>query len=306
MASKDRDRIRRLREEANQLRKQEEARKRRSRLFAQVGIVVGALVVVGLIATLVIMGPRWFGNQVTPEASAEVAVETADGKTTQVPISVGESGVTVGKADAKHTIDYYFDFSCPHCLQYHEAMDPHYKELIASGDAKVNYHIIRFVAQYGQYAGASLYSAVSADPTQFYTYVDALFAVPAETQMGYQMHNYVDVMKGAGVSDEAVLESIKKGEYTWFISDATERARAAGIPGTPSIVVDGKRHDNLPYDAATLEKVLNGEELPDPSKEDQSMPGASGGAKNDDAKSDDKKTDDAKSDAPAKSEKATN
>lgn len=280
MASKDRDRIRRLREEANALRKQEEARKRRSRLMAQIGIIVGALVVVGLIATLVIMGPKWFGNQVTPEAAGEISVTTEDGKTTSVPISIGENGVTVGQQDAPNTIDYYFDFSCPHCLQYHEAMDPQYKEVIAAGDAKINYHMIRFVAPYGQYAASALYSAVVAEPAKFYEYMDALFAIPAQEQMNYQMASYVDVMKSIGVNDEAVLTSVEKGEYSWFVSDATERARAAGVPGTPSITVNGKRYDTLPTDMATLKKAMAGEELEAPKQDGGSLPGESAPAAN--------------------------
>lgn len=268
MATKDRDRIRRLREEANQLRKQEEARKRRSRLMTQIGIVVGALVVVGLIATLVIMGPRWFGNQVTPEASGEVSVTTTEGEEKKVPISVGENGVTVGQPDAPNTIDYYFDFSCPHCLDYHKVMDPLYKDVIASGEAKVNYHSIRYVAEYGQYAASALYSAISTDPSKYYQLVDTLFDIPAQTQMQFQRESYVEVVKGEGFTDEAVAESVKKGEYSWFVSDATEKARVSGVKGTPAVSVNGKLYETLPYDKKTLEQALKGEEITPPTQQE--------------------------------------
>lgn len=266
MATKDRDRIRRLREEANQLRKQEEARKRRGRLFAQLGIILGALVVVGLVATLVIMGPRWFGNQITPDAEGEIVLTTSGGQDVEVPIKVDNEGVTVGNNDAPNTIDYYFDFSCPHCIEYHAEMDGHIRDVIASGEAKVTYHTIRYVAQYGQYAGAAMYSATVHDPSKFYEVVDAIFSVDARIQMGFQQSNYVDVVKSAGITDDQVAESVEKGEYSWFITDSTERARAAGIPGTPSLVVNGKRYDTLPTDMETLKQAMAGEEITAPTE----------------------------------------
>ena len=63
MAKNDRDQIRRLREEANALRQQAEAKKRRQRMLAQVGTIVGALVVVAIIVGFAIMAPQWFGNR---------------------------------------------------------------------------------------------------------------------------------------------------------------------------------------------------------------------------------------------------
>lgn len=255
MASKDRDRIRQLREEANALRKKEEARKRRSRMFAQLGIVAGAVVVIAAIVLLVVMGPKWFSNQIAPSAEGEVELTNSAGEAVSLPIRVEEDGgVVVGSDDAPAKLDYYFDFSCPHCQDYHTAMESSYEQVLADGDVQVTYHMIRFVQDYGQYAGSAVAGVISADPSLFYTVMSGIFSVPAETQVTWGYSDYASYVQTLGFTDEEVIQNIADGNYGGWISDNTERAREDGISGTPSVGVNGTLLETVP---ASLDELLD-------------------------------------------------
>lgn len=271
MASKDRDHIRKLREEANSLREKEEARKRRSRMFTQVGIVVGAIVVIGLIVMLVVMGPKWFGNQNTPEASGTVQVTNAAGDAVEVPITSSGDGVVVGNEDAPNTLDYYFDYSCPHCQQYHAALGGDFEQIIAEGDAKINFHMIRFVSEYGVVAGASTAAVLEHQPELFFTVIDGIFAIPAETQSTMSYGDYAVQLQGMGVTSPEALEAIENGDFAWWINDSTDQARRDGVQGTPSLYVNGEYQESLPTSGDELRAIL-GAEAGDPAETPAATP----------------------------------
>lgn len=274
MASKDRDRIRQLREEANALRKKEEARKRRNRMFAQLGIVGGAVVVIAAIVMLVVMGPRWFSNQIVPVASGEVELTNSDGEAVSLPIRVEEDGgVVVGADDAPAKLDYYFDFSCPHCQDYHAAMESSYEQVIADGDVQVTYHMIRFVQDYGQYAGSAVAGVVNTDPSMFYTVMNGIFDVPAETQVTWSYSDYASLVQSLGFTDEEALKNISDGSFSGWITDNTQRAREAGIPGTPSVAVNGTILENLPTSLEELQAAISTEPSADATTEPSATTG---------------------------------
>ena len=256
MASKDREHIRKLREEANALRIKEESRKRRTRMLTQIGIVVGAIVVIGAIVLLVVMGPKWFGNHNVPESSGTVAVTNAAGEEVEVPIAVSEEGILVGAEDAPVTVDYYFDFSCPHCQQYHAAVGGDIEQIIADGDAKVNFHMIRFLSQYGLYAGAATTSVIEYQPELFFDVVDGIFQIPAETQTTMSADAYAPLVQGMGVTSNEALEAIKNGDFVSWVDDRTNQARTDGVTGTPSLFVNGEYQESLPTSGDELRAVI--------------------------------------------------
>ncbi|KAB1641148.1 thioredoxin domain-containing protein [Gulosibacter chungangensis] len=269
MASKDREHIRKLREEANALRLKEEARKRRNRMFTQIGIVVGAIVVIGAIVLLVVMGPKWFGNQQVPESSGTVAITNSEGQEVEVPIAASNDGIVVGLEDAPVTVDYYFDFSCPHCQDYHEVLGGDIEQVIADGSAKVNFHMIRFVSEYGLVAGAATAAVVEYQPELFFTVMDGLFAIPAETQATMSYGDYATQVAALGVTSQEALQAIENGDFSWWMSDRTNQARTDGVQGTPSLFIDGEYQETLPTSGDELRAVIaaaSGEAAPAPAE----------------------------------------
>lgn len=248
MAQKDRDHIRRLREEANAIRKQEQAKRRRNKILAQVGTIVGAIVVIGAIVGLVVWGPQWFNPRPPFEAASTVSVtSSATGEAREVPISTTErGGIMVGEADAPVTFDYWYDYSCPHCVEYHAAVGQSYLDLIATGQVRVEYLPINYVAPYGAQAGAAVLSVVQQQPELYFTVSDGLFAIPAQTQSSWTGPDYAAIMSTFGVTNEQAITDISDGTYLRIITDATRDARSGGVNGTPSIGVNGTLLDTIP------------------------------------------------------------
>lgn len=256
MASKDREHIRKLREEANAIRQKEEARKRRNRMWTQIGIVVAAILVIGLIVLLVVMGPRWFGNQSTPESSGTVAVTNTAGEEVEVPITVSADGIVVGNEDAPVAIDYYFDYSCSHCQDYHSLLGSDFTQIIADGDAQVTFHMIRFVSEYGLVAGASTAAVVQYQPELFFTVMDGIFSISSETQTTMSYGDYALQLQALGVTSQEALDAVESGEFAGWVSDATDQARNDGVAGTPSLFVNGENQESLPSSGDELRALI--------------------------------------------------
>ncbi|MBF4552187.1 MULTISPECIES: thioredoxin domain-containing protein [unclassified Pseudoclavibacter] len=247
MADKNREHIQKLREEANAIRKQEEARAKRTRVLTQVGIIVGAVVVLGAIVLLAVFGSTWFGKKIEISAEGNVAVARLDGSTVEQPIQVVDnSAIVVGAADAPVKIDYYYDYSCPHCVDYHEQTGAVYNDLVAAGEMQVTYHAINIVAPYGAEAAAAIASTVAYEPSAFFAVHDGLFGIPAQTQTSWGPADYSSALSQLGVTNPEALAAATNGEFSGWAASNTTASREAGVSGTPSIFVDGELQQTPP------------------------------------------------------------
>lgn len=254
MAEKDRDHIRRLREEANAIRKQEQAKRRRNRILAQIGIIVGAVVVIGSIVALVVFGPRWFNPR--PEFSSAGTVEVASsltGESVELPISSTErGGILVGADDAPVTLQYWYDYSCSHCLAYHEALGQSYQDVLATGQVKVEYIPINFVSPYGAQAGAAALALVQYQPAAFFDFTDAVFSIDSTTQTSWEGTEYAELLSQIGVTSEEAITATQDGTFLRLVTDNTSLARSVGVQGTPSVGVNEVLLESVPASAEEL------------------------------------------------------
>ncbi|MGO2112954.1 MAG: DsbA family protein [Pseudoclavibacter sp.] len=264
MAQKDREHIRRLREEANAIRKHEQAKRRRNRIFTQVGIIGGAIVAIAAIVVLIVFGPQWFNPRPDFEAAGTIEVMDADGEAVEQPISTTDRGVIIGATDAPVTMQYWYDYSCPHCIDYHTQTNGTYQDLIASGQVQVEYIPINYMAPYGAQAAAAVLATVQQQPELFFTLSDAIFAVDAQTQSAWGPGDYATLAPTSGVTDEQALADIQAGTYLRIINDSTSDARNDGVGGTPSVGVNGEIQETIPVgeDIYTLVNDNGGDVTP--------------------------------------------
>jgi len=263
MAAKDRDHVLRLREEANAIRKAEAARKRRNRVVAQLSIIGGAIVAIAAVVVLVIFGPQWFGPKVTPfDSSGQAQVQGAQGAPAQVPVvsTADGRGIVLGADSAANKVDIYFDFSCPHCQDYHQAVGGDIDAAIASGNVQVTFYPINIVAPYGQQAGGALASVAKYAPEQTLTVLDGLFGIPAQQQTGWSANDYAQALKTLGVTNQEAIDSAARGDYVrWVVNNTTDRPEE--ITGTPTVLVNGVKQETLP-DQAAFQALAQGLPLP--------------------------------------------
>lgn len=258
MAEKDRDHIRRLREEANAIRKQEQAKRRRKRMFTQVGIIAGAIVLVGGIVALVMFGPQWFNPRPDFQASSSIEITTSDGETVSQPIETTDrGGILVGAADAPASFEYWYDYSCPHCVEYHNASGQIYRDLIATGQVNVEFLPINYVAPYGAQAGAAVLAAVQFQPEKFFTVDDGLFSVPAEQQQSWSGADYASILPSFGITNEQALAAINEGTYLRIVNDSTKDARKNGVQGTPAVAVNGEIMAEIPVGEGIYQAAID-------------------------------------------------
>src|SRR5690606_7521419 len=93
---------------------------------------------------------------------------------------------------------------------------------------------------YSTRAAAALVTVAEHDPATFADFWVALFAVqPAEGGAGLTNSQIRDVAEAVGVSQEAI-DAIADGEFTQWVTQATQQASIDGVVRTPTIRIDGE------------------------------------------------------------------
>ncbi|MCW4384203.1 DsbA family protein [Salinibacterium sp. SYSU T00001] len=242
MAKKDDDRILAIRQKANEARQQQKRAEVRRKAFLQIGVIVAVLVVVGGIVFAVVAINRASQEVVTPEASATVTV----GESTDVPLEVGEGAVRVGSADAPTTVAIYEDFSCPHCQDYEAIIGDTLVELVASGDAAVEYHPINIVTDYGVRAGSVATCVAVHEPESWLGVHSGLFTVHDSSTDAWSYEQFATFLDGQGIGGEELLECVESGRYANWIEQNTREALDSGVTGTPTVYINGEKAETLP------------------------------------------------------------
>lgn len=241
MASKDFDRVREIREKANEKRRLEQRAARRRTALIQVGVIVGVLIVIGAIVATIVFSNNNRVPQSVPSSQGTVSLLGAN----NIPLDVGKTAVTLGRSDAPVSIDLYEDFSCPHCADYEAQVGPVIYQLIASGDIVVNYHPIRFVTDYGLTAGSAATCVATHDAQSWPDLHTALFANHNQATDGWKASDFVNFAKTGGVTSTAALDCIKSQTYSDWIMSNTKTAQDKGVNSTPSLFINGKSSELL-------------------------------------------------------------
>lgn len=241
MARKDFDRVREIREKANEKRRLEQRAARRRTVLIQISVIVGVLVIIGAIVATIIFSNNNKVPQAVPTADGTVAILGVS----DIPLSIETTAVTVGQTDAPVTLDLYEDFSCPHCADYEAQVGPVINKLIADGDVIVNYHPIRFVTNYGQAAGSAATCVATEDPANWPVFHAALFANHNQSTDGWKARDFAKFAESGGVTSTKALDCIKSEIYTDWIMTNTKAAQDNGVTSTPSLFINGKPSELL-------------------------------------------------------------
>jgi protein-disulfide isomerase len=234
----DRDRTREIREKANAQRRLEETRRKRRRLFTQLGVAAAVVVLVaGIWGGASLLRDQAAAGSMPPTADA--AVELASGG--QAQVTAEADAVSVGAADAAVTLDVYEDYSCPHCQEYEGTTGPLLDRLAGSGQVRVIYHPIRIVTNYGRAAGSTAACVLQHDPSAWPGVHSALFANHSAETDSWSGADFSSWLTSRGITDPEVLTCTEKGSYAGWITANTDAAAAAGVTGTPTLMIDGQK-----------------------------------------------------------------
>ena len=173
-----------------------------------------------------------------------VQAARASGPAGPTPQAVSvETGVTVGRADARVTLELYEDAQCPACRQFEQEVGSTIAGWVESGTVKVDYHIVAFLdrassTRYSSRAADALYC--SADAGVFVRYHDLLYAnQPPEGSAGLSDDQLLQLGRQAGATSDDFARCLREERYADFVSRITEQASRDGILGTPTVLVNG-------------------------------------------------------------------
>ena len=150
-------------------------------------------------------------------------------------------GIIVGAGPVR--VDIFIDFQCPFCRRFELAAGPTLAGLVADQLASLVYHPMNFLDEastthYSTRAAAS--SGCAADQGRFLEYANALFVQqPPEGGAGLSDAELAAVGDAAGFPEAAFDTCLSEAPYLDWPPYVTERATAAGVSATPTVLVAG-------------------------------------------------------------------
>ncbi|GIH06991.1 membrane protein [Rhizocola hellebori] len=220
MNKRDRDKT----SAARMVREQLAAEKRRKRMIWTTVFVVFGVAIVGMVAWMLLL---------SHEAS-EV----------HTPANANAEGNAIVTGSGPVVVEDYIDFICPHCKTFHDETNAAIKQLVAENKITLVQHPVAYLDRFSsnKYSTrASAASACAADGGKFNEYVDVLFAnQPAEGGDGPTDAQLIEFGKGIGLGDDFEA-CVKSKRYVSWAGKVSDDATKAGVTGTPTVFVNGKK-----------------------------------------------------------------
>lgn len=188
----------------------------------------------------------WSGSQTqTPGASfgAVSAQEAADIDTS------GVLEMTMGNPDAPVTVIEYASFTCPHCRDFHAGSFKQLKsDYIDTNKINFVYREVYF-DRYGLWAGMV---ARCGGPERYFGFTDLLYSTQSEWARAGDPPDVAQALKRlgrqGGLSEEQVTACLSDGDKAQaMVALYQKNAAADGVNSTPSFIINGTLHSNMPY-----------------------------------------------------------
>jgi protein-disulfide isomerase len=212
----------------------EEARRRERRTTL---IKVSAIVVamVAIVAVCVVIGLNKSGDDKVDNSAANSSAASS-------------FSLSVGDKNAPHSIVIYEDFLCPFCDQLELATRDKLAQLAADGKVYLQYRPFRLLSP--DYSGEALnaFAVVlqKSGPEVAKKFHDLLYQnQPDESGPFPSVSSLVDLAVQAGADESVVRPGIEdtSSQREWT-DGATKAAQAAGVQGTPTILLDGDQFED--------------------------------------------------------------
>lgn len=150
-----------------------------------------------------------------------------------------------GPADAKVTVEVYSDFQCPHCKTFVQSVEqPLVQEYVETG--KVRYDYKHFIVISRESADAANASECAAEQGFFWPYHDLLFEQQLAQGRDTVGKPNLKAFGGriAGLNASQFNACVESDEYIEMVYREMQQGTDAGVTGTPSVFVNGKKVDN--------------------------------------------------------------
>ncbi|MDP5227786.1 MULTISPECIES: thioredoxin domain-containing protein [Arthrobacter] len=263
------ERTAQAREKARLIREQQLKKEKRNKLLLIWGVVVAAVLVVGIVvwsimATNAANAP--IPNQGATPANANVhggAVLTKDGVLAQpgsqvdaasipTPTAVPSQGAVAAapsvaaEAGKPVKVVAYVDFICPVCKNFESTYGSLLDQHVKDGSITVEYRPIGLLdahstTNYSSRAAAAAACVLNVSPEKYQDYFKALYAQqPDENGPGLTNDKLSSIAKDVGAKD--ISQCVNDKTFRPFVLAVTKEAASVGVNGTPTVFVDGKQY----------------------------------------------------------------
>lgn len=165
----------------------------------------------------------------------------------------------MGNPDAAVTVIEYASFTCPHCAAFHETTFKKLKaEYIDTGKINFIYRDVYF-DRYGLWAAAI---ARCAGPEKFFGISDLIYSGQSSWvragggDPGAIVEELRKIGRLAGLDNEQLESCLQDGtKLKTLVAWYQQNAERDGIRSTPSLIINGKQHKNMPY--GELKEVID-------------------------------------------------
>ena len=206
-----------------------------------------SLLLAALVAVLAAGGLFLATRPSTPPAFslAAEAQEVTEEQRAMVP------DMALGAEDAPVTLIEYASFTCPHCATFHAQVAPQLKaEYVDTGKVRFIHREVYF-DRYGLWA--AMIARCGGGAERYFAIADILYDTQrdwiGDGQPGTVAANLRKLGLAAGIGQEQ-LEACLNDAAMAQAMVATYQANATehGVDSTPTLVIGGKTHGNMPYD----------------------------------------------------------
>lgn len=235
--------------------------------YASMGLTVMVLV-------LVLFFSAAMGAFITAVSSATSSA-TSSGSATSSETPTGQSGAAffdegyllVGTGNT--VVDLYIDPMCPYCGQFDIANGDTLAALVDDGAITLRLHSLTFLDQaaqgteYSTRASAALTCEAAINPESTLDYLAALFAnQPAEGTTGLSDDELIALSGGS----DSIADCVASEQYHGWSQQNTDAALSGpipgaeipSIPGTPTVLIDGKQYSGPIDDPQALTAAILG------------------------------------------------
>ena len=158
---------------------------------------------------------------------------------TDVVRGLSEAGAPfIGDPDAPIQFLEYFDFACPHCVDYYEeAIAPLIEQAVRSGQATFEIRPMAFVAgELSLYAAYAMFCA--GEQGALWEMSDALYEqYRVDGSQAYTLDRIQQIAGGLGLDGELLVQCITSNRYAAPMVSFNESFTDLGLTATPSMLV---------------------------------------------------------------------
>ncbi len=187
-------------------------------------------------------------HQPTNLPAGALNAQESSADASDVDISAVEE-MTLGPKDAKVTVTEYASFTCPHCAHFHETT---FKELKRDYIDTGKIHFVFRDVYFDKFGLWASLVARCEGPSKFFGVSGMIFDqqkawVSGKSELDIS-NNLRKIGKAAGMTDdkvEACLDDAAKAKtlVAWYLKNF----EADGVSGTPTLIINGEKHQNMPY-----------------------------------------------------------